>query len=111
MSSPSVSRSSLVQPMGLTPIRIVTLASAMLATPRLVVRLPGGADLGPGRDLGDRNVPPGSAPGERPRGVGFDDHDGGAVCPAGPIERALEVGDRLHLLGVRAEAPRVRSEI
>src|SRR5262245_24825621 len=97
MSSPSVSRSSLVHPMGLTPIRTVTLVSGSLAPPRLLVGLPRRSDLGPGGHLGHGDIPPRPASGERPRGVGLDDHDAGAVGAARALERAFEVGDRLHL--------------
>src|SRR5262249_631307 len=111
MSSPSVSRSSLVQPMGLTPIRTVTLASGSLAPPRLIVGLPCRSDLGPDGNLGHGDIPPRPPSGERPRGVGLDDHDGGAIGAARALEGALEVGDRLHLLGVGAKASRVRGEV
>src|SRR5262245_25617183 len=111
MSSPSVSRSSLVHPMGLTPIRTGTLASRPLPVSRRLVRVARGLNLWPSRDLGDRDVPPGPATREWSPGIDLDDHDGGAIGPARLLERALEVGDRLHLLGVGPEAPRVRGEV
>src|SRR4051812_21499088 len=115
VSPPSSGMSSLLQAIGLVPIRTVPIGPLPLPRrlrgPRLLVALARLTPLRPLRDLGHRHVPPGAARLGRRHRVGVDHHHIGSVGRLGTLKRQLEVADAADLLRDRPHAARVRREV
>src|SRR5271170_4784871 len=110
--SPPIScRSSLVQPIGLAPMRMVISVSNPLQLLRVLVSAPRGADLLP---LGDRrygDVPPEAAGVGRADRVGVNDDHLGRIGRPRLFERRLELGDRIGLNRFRPQRARMGDEV
>src|SRR3954468_20953921 len=115
VSPPSSGMSSLLQAIGLVPIRTVPIGplplTRRLRGPRLLVALARLAHLRPLRDLGHRHVPPGAARLGRRHRVGIDHHHIGPLGRLGTLKRQLEVANAADLLRDCPHAARVRREV
>src|SRR5580700_2184416 len=116
VSPPSSGRSSLDQAIGATPRFIVMGVLSWLHSGALLLPLVLGvlgrrfAHARPRADLGNPDVPPGVA--RRPLGgADLDLDDVSAVGRLGALEGLLQLDDRRHALGQRAQRPRVAGEV
>src|SRR5271155_5039422 len=106
---PISSRSSLDQPIGLAPSRIVMVSiSYALGPQRFLVFASGLDDLGPRRSRGHRDVPPGAARVRRIDRIGVEDDGSSRRRRPRGLERGFQFGDRGVLDRVGAQRARVR---
>src|SRR5271163_1258841 len=111
--SPPISfRSSLDQPIGLAPSRIVIASiSHALGRQRFLVFASRLIDFGPRRGRGHRDVPPGAARVRRIYRIGVEDDDSSRRRRPRGLERGFQFGDRGGLDSMGAQRARVSDEI
>src|ERR1700722_5146626 len=111
VSPPTSCKSSLVQPIGLAPMRMLISVSNPLQRLGLLIAAARGVDFLPLGNLRHGDVPPEAARVRRSHRVGVDDNHLGRLCGARISERRLKVRDRLDLHRFRPKSARVGDEV
>src|SRR5579863_6633947 len=110
--SPPIScRSSLVQPIGLAPRRMLISVSDPLQLQRVFVSASGRANLRPFGDRRHSDIPPEAARIGRANGIGVDDDDLRRLSGARRFERRFKLRNRPDLYCFRPERARMHRKI